>query len=457
MRIKNWLKKLDSFKYIVDKMEFSSQMGRKLFLEREYSSNEENLNQWYECQSNFMRIRTVKANCKLVNKLRLHISEIKDITGSILVLKREGVISEVELFEIKRVSYYTNKIRCIIKELEYIDIEIESLDDIFDMLNPQNNDNLSFYLYDEYSDELNELRKRLKRTAIEDREQLYIDIEKVQITILSELSEKISLKSDLLYRVITNIAKIDYIITATDLYEKYSMTRPVIVEKETSLQQMLNPLVKDRLEIKGGVFQRIDIMFSNAPTLIYGANMSGKSVVLNSLALCQLLTQFGMFIPAKQGCIVLKDIVMLIMSDNSSLSNGLSSFGKEILEINSMIEYVENGGKPLILIDEAARTTNPVEGVAIVSALIDTFNEHEVSSMITTHYSGIKSDCRYLRVKGIRKSNIVEKISIDNINKYIDYSLEEVEGSEIPQEAITIAKMLGVNDNFIEKAKKYIN
>lgn len=454
MRVRDWLKKLDSLRYIVDKMAFSSQVGRDMFFDREYSSDTSYLQNWYESQTLFEVI--AKENNSAVNRLKMYISEIKDIRSSISSLNQGLVISEVEFFEIKKMAYYSDKIRVELELLNYKNINVESLSEIFEILDPQKSKAISFYIYDDYSERLKGLRGELKRSGNENIEQLYSDIESVQIDVLTHLSKIIREFAPLITRVIENIANIDFVVCATALYKEYSMVRIEITDNDTDICSMFNPLVKDRVEGRGGEFQTVDISFKSAPTLICGANMSGKSVILNSVALCQLLCQFGMFVTASKANIALKDSVLLSLSEENSLDSGLSSFAKEILTINSMIESVNRGENPLILIDEAARTTNPVEGVAIVSAIIEIFDANSISSLITTHYSGIKCDCRFLRVKGVKPQKINEKITADNINKYIDYSLEECKMGDAPQEAITIAEMLAVNVDFIAKSKKYL-
>jgi DNA mismatch repair protein MutS2 len=89
---------------------------------------------------------------------------------------------------------------------------------------------------------------------------------------------------------------------------------------------------------------------------------------------------------------------MTSMDDEQSELKGLSSFASEMLKINAIIHAAKTGNHILALIDEPARTTNPVEGQALVNALVDMLQEHKVQSLLTTHYSGIQSDCRRLRV-----------------------------------------------------------
>jgi len=59
-------------------------------------------------------------------------------------------------------------------------------------------------------------------------------------------------------------------------------------------------------------------------------------------------------------------------------------------------------------------------------------------------------------MREIRYANRKERIDI--IGKYMDYRLHEVHsGKEIPKDALTIAAMLGISDEIIEKARTYID
>ena len=456
MIVRNWVVKLDSFKYIVDKMEFSSYVGKSQFLNREFSCDSEVINKWLGWQERFWVV-VERENRNEVERLRHYISEINDVRVSLNSICGGSVISEPELFEVKKVAYYAAKIASQLELLGYCDIVIDNLNEVFELLDPQRSGILSFYIYDDYSPKLRELRELLKNASEQDKEKLFYDIDNEQIKVLADLTNRLKPSVELIRGVIESIADLDFVVASTYLYREYGMCRANIVSKGCSISQMFNPLVSDRLKTKGIDFQKVNIAIEDAPTLICGANMSGKSVVLNTVALCQLLVQFGMYVPSDTADVSLKDDVLLSLTDESSLQSGLSSFAKEILNIDEMIKMVEQGANPLILIDEAARTTNPVEGVAIVSALIEIFEQRGVSALITTHYSGISHSCKCLRVKGVKRTNIDEKITVSNINRYIDYSLEEVESSDAPQEAIMIAELLGVSSDFIEKTKKYIN
>jgi DNA mismatch repair ATPase MutS len=199
------------------------------------------------------------------------------------------------------------------------------------------------------------------------------------------------------------------------------------------------------------------MQISQQPYLITGANMAGKTVLLKTLCLAQYLFQFGFFVPAQSAQICIVDKVLICMEDEQSDLKGLSSFASEILNINTMLEAAFSNKKPLILIDELAQTTNPIEGSAIINGVLEFLYENKVQSVITTHFSNITAPCKKLRVKGFIEKTTSETITPHNINDFIDYNLIEDTVEQVPMEALRIAKILGVDQTFLEKAKKYLS
>ena len=207
---------------------------------------------------------------------------------------------------------------------------------------------------------------------------------------------------------------------------------------------MFNPAVKDALVAKGKEYMPVDIEFEREPVTIIGANMGGKTVVLKSLALNQLLTQFGFGVAAHDCCVNLVDEVALCIGDDQSIEKGISSFAAEMMAINKVVLKIREGRNMLALVDEPARTTNPVEGTALVEGLLDVLGEIKGGFVLTTHYNILNGNVKRYRVKGLR----------DNI---MDYTLEVTHCGDVPHEAVAIAESLGIDPKWIECTKRNLN
>ena len=220
---------------------------------------------------------------------------------------------------------------------------------------------------------------------------------------------------------------------------------PAVTEDgETFYNGMFNPAVKEIVVKQGREYMPVDISFEREPVTIIGANMGGKSVALKCLALNQLLVQFGFGVAAHDCCVNLVEEVALCIGDEQSIVKGVSSFAGEMLAVDAVIRKIREGKAILALIDEPARTTNPVEGTALVEGLLEVIGKVRGGFVLTTHYNiGNESVKRY-RVKGLR----------DGV---MDYTLEVTQCGDVPHEAIAIAESLGIDPQWIELTKKNLN
>ena len=246
---------------------------------------------------------------------------------------------------------------------------------------------------------------------------------------------------------------------------------------------LFHPMVKALLEAEKNRYQAVDVALASGPCLLTGANMSGKTVLLKSLALSQCLLQTGFLVPAAKAVMPLFDSVEILVHDGQDEKRGLSSFGAEMQRLNGVLGRLRKGERMLLLVDELARTTNPSEGKAIVCAVLDVLQELPCCAMVSTHYGPIPNHVRHLRVRGFREDwalarlNPVgsarkagenaeasamalpaeaESFDIGRIQSCMDYSLvEEKPGEMPPMEALRIASLLGFDPEVLGKARAY--
>jgi DNA mismatch repair ATPase MutS len=149
------------------------------------------------------------------------------------------------------------------------------------------------------------------------------------------------------------------------------------------------------------------------------------------------------------------DDVVFCIGDEQNEMNGLSSYAAEITRISDVIKRSKDEHL-LVLIDEPARTTNPIEGKALVQSIATLMEKRQSITMITTHYSQLGIPCRRLRVKGFVDSLVDMPLSAQNINLFIDYSLVTDTSDEAPHEALRIAEMLECDEELIKTAKGFL-
>jgi dsDNA-specific endonuclease/ATPase MutS2 len=285
------------------------------------------------------------------------------------------------------------------------------------------------------------MRKEYKNNL--DDEVLRIKIDDEENRIRKVISSLLYSYLDDLTTLLHSLARIDILISKAIQIKKEGMCLPKFAMK-SSYKGMFNPEVKFILSKTGKKFQKIDFFHDfGVPTTIIGANMGGKTVVLKTLTLCQYMFQFGFGVPADESNMAIFDEIHFCIGDEQSEHKGLSSFAAEMLRIDNVLKSVKREVRLFALIDEPARTTNPIEGRALVSALLKIlYGKKNLDLVMTTHYNVDNGEMCW-RVKGL-------------IDGKMNYSLLRTKSNEVPHEALNIAAELGIDQLWLEEAKHYL-
>ncbi|PXX96847.1 DNA mismatch repair protein MutS [Marinifilum breve] len=461
MQFRKAISEIKGLQYLAEELDLKSPMGKRFLMDTDMFCSEAELNIEYGLLDQITQ--AVKADQKVISDIQSKLSHLREIRGSVDNLKSNLVLDDVELFEIKSFAMNCHAVLNLQKELKQVVIELPNLSGLIEILDPQNTGIPSFYIYDDYSLELAEARKELRiaKSTNGDSEikleDLFCKAQEIESKVREEICTKIRSFASDLEIAIRKLAHLDLLIAKAMQAIQLNFNRPELVKESTSYIGMFHPMVKHELEKQNKQYQAIDIELQKSVCLITGANMAGKTVVLKTLALCQYLCQFGFHVPATSAQISLVDQVLLSVGDEQSELSGLSSFASEMMNVSKMVEESKKHSNVLILVDELARTTNPVEGLAIVNAVADIFYQNNIRSVITTHYSGLNSYFRKLRVKGLDKDLGDKIITQKNINSYMDYSLVEDNTGEVPHEALRIASLLGISKEIVEGAQNQLN
>ncbi len=462
MLLRSAIEEVNGFRYMIDQLEIQSGLAKRVLNTQPYLHTKEEIVAKLdktEATVNFLRDSLLTDT---ITKINVKLMQVKDIRGTANRITESQALDDIELFELKAFSLLVMEIRQLLIAARIDVVVLPDLEAVVNILDPERMRIPHFYVYDAYSEELAALRAKMKTlktdAKTEDKllDQLQFEHTMLEDRIREELSTQIHPYKQEINEAIAQVATLDILLAKAKQVIEMQLCKPEITETVTRYKNIFNPQVKEVLRQEGKKFQAIDIDIAPGACLITGANMAGKSVILKTVALAQTLFQFGFYVPAEHAEIALVDEVLLCMGDEQSELSGLSSYASEMLRINTIVQDVKAGKNALILIDELARTTNPTEGKAIVNAMLDFLTDKGARSLITSHYSGIKAGCRKMRVKGFIKDKINGQLTINNINEFIDYSLIEDTQNSVPQEAMRIARILGVDEELLDKAENYL-
>jgi DNA mismatch repair protein MutS2 len=118
--------------------------------------------------------------------------------------------------------------------------------------------------------------------------------------------------------------------------------------------------------------------------LITGPNSGGKTRLLQSLGLAQLLAQAGLFVPAQSACLSLSAGLVMSLIQETRVDQTEGRLGVELIRIRDLFERLPPGA--MVLLDELCSGTNPSEGEEIVELVIHMLTRLSPQAFITTHF-----------------------------------------------------------------------
>jgi DNA mismatch repair protein MutS2 len=122
----------------------------------------------------------------------------------------------------------------------------------------------------------------------------------------------------------------------------------------------------------------------SSTTLVTGPNSGGKTRLLQSLGLCQVLAQAGVFIPAAAGSLALAPALVMSLIQETRADQAEGRLGMELVRIRSLFERLPPGA--VVILDELCSGTNPSEGEEIFELVVSVLTRLQPQAFITTHF-----------------------------------------------------------------------
>lgn len=292
--------------------------------------------------------------------------------------------------------------------------------------------------------------KELEDTILNAEDKLYA----LEYNLFCEIRDAIAGEIERIQQTAHAVAKLDVFTSLSYVAERNQYVRPSLNEKGIiDIKGGRHPVVEKM--IKNDMFIANDTYLDNHKhciAVITGPNMAGKSTYMRQTALIVLMAQIGCFVPAAKANIGIVDRIFTRVGASDDLASGQSTF---MVEMNEVANILRNAtADSLLVLDEIGRGTSTFDGLSIAWAVIEHISNRKLlgaKTLFATHYHELTE------LEG----------KMDNVNNYciavkekgddIVFLRKIVKGGADKSYGIQVAKLAGVPDMVIDRAKEIVN
>lgn len=275
----------------------------------------------------------------------------------------------------------------------------------------------------------------------------------LEYELFREVRQKVADEVVRIQKTAKAVAQIDVFASLASVAEQNDYCRPKLNEKGIlDIKDGRHPVVEKM--IQNEMFVANDTYLDNSGhrvSIITGPNMAGKSTYMRQTALIVLMAQIGSFVPARSARIGIVDRIFTRVGASDDLASGQSTFMVEMSEVANILRNAT--ANSLLILDEIGRGTSTFDGLSIAWAVVEHISNPKLlgaKTLFATHYHELTE--LEGRLAGVNNYCIAVKEKGDDIV----FLRKIIKGGADKSYGIQVAKLAGVPDPVIERAKEIV-
>ena len=263
--------------------------------------------------------------------------------------------------------------------------------------------------------------------------------------ILAELSSEAAAYREAIDLDFRMLVQLDVIFAKAKLAYRMRAWAPIMNDQgRVELRNARHPLIEPKSVVP--ISLRLGSDFDTM--IITGPNTGGKTVTLKTIGLLTLMAECGLHVPAGDGSVLSTfDAILADIGDEQSIAQSLSTFSSHMRTIVDVVAECDD--RTLVLFDELGAGTDPAEGAALATAIIEFCRKMGSRVVATTHYAELKLYA--MRTAGV-------------INASCEFDVETLRptyklliGIPGKSNAFAISRKLGLSEEILKEADDLVD
>ena len=275
----------------------------------------------------------------------------------------------------------------------------------------------------------------------------------LEFELFSSIRDQVGAEVVRIQRTAKAVAALDVFASLALVAQRNNFVRPKI--NETGLIDIRNgrhPVVEQMIE--NDMFIPNDTYLDNHKKtyLHYHRTEHGRKIHIHAPdSLIVLMAQIGSFVPADSANIGVVDRIFTRVGASDDLASGQSTFMVEMTEVANILRNATS--RSLLILDEIGRGTSTFDGLSIAWAVIEHISNTKLcgaKTLFATHYHELTE----LEGKTFRCQQLL--YCCQRKGDDIVFLRKIVQGGADKSYGIQVAKLAGVPDSVIQRAKELV-